>query len=71
MSNQIGLLLKMLLPSVAISIAIKYLSNSLAPVPTTLNVTIAVFLPSVVLAIALGIRGWWRSAGAKSNVSSG
>jgi hypothetical protein len=68
MSDQIGLLLKMLLPSVAISIAIKYFSPSLVPAPNTLNVTIAVFLPSVVLAIALGIRGWWRAAGEKSGL---
>jgi hypothetical protein len=63
MSDQIGLLFKMLLPSVAISIAIKYLSTSLAPIPTTPNVLIAIFLPSVMLAIGLGIRGWKRGSG--------
>ena len=57
MSDQIGLLLKMLLPSIAISIGIKYLGISLTLVPTTSIVLIAVFLPSVVLAIVLGLRG--------------
>jgi hypothetical protein len=61
MSDQIGLLLKMLLPSIAISIAIKYFSTSLTPIPTTPIVLVAVFLPSCVLAISLGIRGWWGS----------
>jgi hypothetical protein len=54
-SDQIGLLLKMLLPSVAIAIAINYLGTSLDPVPTTGIVLTAVFLPSCVLAILL----WW------------
>lgn len=57
MSDQIGLLLKMLLPSVAISIAIKYFSTSLAPVPTTMTVLVIVFLPSSLLGIALWVRG--------------
>ncbi|WP_310490013.1 hypothetical protein [Chamaesiphon sp. VAR_69_metabat_338] len=55
MSDQIGLLLKMLLPSVAISIAIHYLGASFTPVPTTSIVLVAVFLPSSVLAVWL----WW------------
>jgi hypothetical protein len=54
-SDQIGLLLKMLLPSVAISIAIHYLGTSFAPVPTPSIVLVAVFLPSSTLAIWL----WW------------
>ncbi|WP_295613173.1 hypothetical protein [Chamaesiphon sp. GL140_3_metabinner_50] len=56
MSDQIGLLLKMLLPSVAISIAINYLGNSLDPIPTTTIALIAVFLPSTVIAIFLWLR---------------
>ncbi|WP_310413104.1 hypothetical protein [Chamaesiphon sp. OTE_8_metabat_110] len=56
MSDQIGLLLKMLLPSVAISIAINYLGQSLNPDPTTSTVLVAVFLPSSAIAIFL----WWQ-----------
>jgi hypothetical protein len=55
-SAEINLLLKMLLPSVAISIAINYLGTSLTPVPTTGIVLTAVFLPSVAIAVFL----WWR-----------
>jgi hypothetical protein len=58
MSDQIGLLLKMLLPSVAISIAIHYLGLSLNPIPTNGVVLIAVFLPSSALAIFL----WFQSS---------
>jgi hypothetical protein len=54
-SDQIGLLLKMLLPSVAISIAIHYLGTRFSPVPTPSIVLVAVFLPSSALAIWL----WW------------
>jgi hypothetical protein len=47
----------MLLPSVAISIAIDYLgTTSFAPVPSTSIILIAVFLPSSALAIFL----WWH-----------
>ncbi|WP_157259996.1 hypothetical protein [Chamaesiphon minutus] len=56
MPDQIGLLLKMLLPSVAISIAINYLGTLIAPTPTTGIVLIAVFLPSIALAVFLGVR---------------
>jgi hypothetical protein len=45
----------MLLPSVAISIAIHYLGTIFTPIPTTSIVLIAVFLPSSALAIWL----WW------------
>jgi hypothetical protein len=55
-SDEIGLLLKMLLPSVAISIAINYLGTSLTPVPTTAIVLVAVFLPSS----AIGLFLWWK-----------
>lgn len=52
MSDQIGLLLKMLLPSVAISIAIKYFSITPTPVPTAQSVLAIVLLPSMILAIS-------------------
>ncbi|WP_373547199.1 hypothetical protein [Chamaesiphon sp.] len=55
--SQVGLLLKMLLPSVAISIAINYFGKSLAPVPTTGIALLAVFLPSSTIALFL----WWQS----------
>jgi hypothetical protein len=48
----------MLLPSVAISIAINYLGKSLTPVPTTEVALITVFLPSSAIAIFL----WWQSS---------
>ncbi len=57
MSDRIGLLLKMLLPSVAISIALKYFSTSMNPVPTMPIVLSAVFLPSILLGVALVVRG--------------
>jgi hypothetical protein len=47
----------MLLPSVAISIAIHYLGLSLNPIPTTEIVLTAVFLPSTAIAILL----WWQT----------
>jgi hypothetical protein len=47
----------MLLPSVAISIAIHYFGTSLTLVPNDTIVSIAVFLPAVLLALALGIKG--------------
>ncbi len=57
MSEQVGLLLKMLLPSVAISIAIGYFSPSLTPVPNNSMVLLAVFLPAVAMGMFLWIRG--------------
>jgi hypothetical protein len=47
----------MLLPSVAISIAINYLGQSFNPDPTTSIVLVAVFFPSTAIAIFL----WWQS----------
>jgi hypothetical protein len=47
----------MFVPSVLISIAIKYLAPSLAIAPTIANVLIGVFLPTMIMAIALG----WHS----------
>gem|GEM_PF-3499949 len=55
--SQVGLLLKMLLPSVAISIAINYFGKSLAPVPTNEIALLTVFLPSTAIALFL----WWQS----------
>jgi anaerobic C4-dicarboxylate transporter len=46
----------MLLPSVAISIAINYLGNSLDPIPTTTIALVAVFLPSTLIGIFLWLR---------------
>jgi hypothetical protein len=57
MSDRVGLLLKMLLPSVAISIAIHYFGADLTLVPNDPIVLISVFAPAVLLGIALAIRG--------------
>ncbi len=57
MSDQIGLLLKMLVPSVAISIAIHYFSPPVTPVPQISIVLSAVFLPPMLLGIALWLHG--------------
>jgi hypothetical protein len=46
----------MLLPSVAISIAINYLGKSLTLAPNQIVVSIVVLLPSTAMAIAL----WWK-----------
>jgi hypothetical protein len=62
MTEQIQLIVKMLVPSVLISLAIKYLAPSLAIAPTTINVLIGVFLPTVVVAIALGWHSWLSRA---------
>jgi hypothetical protein len=56
MSSEISLLVKMLLPSIAISIAINYLGKSLTPIPTTEIALIAVFLPSISIAIFLWLQ---------------
>jgi hypothetical protein len=55
MSDRVGLLLKMLLPSVAISIAIHYFGTSLTLVPNTTIVLIAVFSPAVSLGLTLAL----------------
>jgi hypothetical protein len=59
MSDRVGLLLKMLLPSVAISIAINYFGTgtNLTLVPTTTIVLISVFLPAVAMGMALWVQG--------------
>ena len=57
MSDRVGLLLKMLLPSVAISIAINYFGTNLNPIPNNTVALITVFLPSIAIGVALWIRG--------------
>jgi amino acid transporter len=57
MSDRVGLLLKMLLPSVAISIAINYFGTNLTLEPNDSIALIAVFVPSIVMGIALWVRG--------------
>lgn len=47
----------MLLPSVAISIAIHYFGTDLTLVPNDTIVLIAVFAPAVLLGLVLAIRG--------------
>ena len=51
-------LLKILIPSLLISIAIRRLAPSLGVVGTDLNATLAILIPPVVVAIGLGLRGW-------------
>lgn len=46
-------ILKVFLPSLGLSIAIKYVAPLLNVTPTLLNVLIAVIAPSIVVAIAL------------------
>jgi amino acid transporter len=47
----------MLLPSVAISIAINYFGTNLTLEPNDSIALIAVFVPSIVMGIALWVRG--------------
>ncbi|MBD3884402.1 hypothetical protein IFO70_21910 [Phormidium tenue FACHB-886] len=61
MNDQASLVLKVLLFSALISIAIKYVAPSLAISATNLNALIAVLLPSGVMAIVLSWRGARRS----------
>ncbi len=56
MTNQFGFIFKLLFISVGLSILIKY-GGSYLPIPaTTTNVLIIVFVPTIVMAIALGAR---------------
>ncbi|MBW4643730.1 MAG: hypothetical protein KME23_12200 [Goleter apudmare HA4340-LM2] len=57
MENNLGLVLKVLLLSVVLSLLIKYIGPSLAIAGTDINALIIVLLPSVILAIVL----LWRS----------
>lgn len=51
-------ILKVFLPSLALSIAIKYLAPFLKVAPTFTTVLIAVLSPSLVIAIALLVRSY-------------
>jgi hypothetical protein len=59
MNTQIGFVLKVLVLSTVLSLAIKYAAPSLAIANTTLNALIGVLLPTVVMTIALIWR--WRT----------
>jgi hypothetical protein len=52
-SDQIKLILKMLIPSALISIAIKYLAPNLAIAPTSSHALIGVLFPPIAMTIAL------------------
>jgi hypothetical protein len=54
----IGILLKLLGWSATLSVLIKYGGAIVAPAPSTITVLIAVWLPSLVMAIVLGYRAW-------------
>ena len=54
--KQAGFILKLLILSVGLSILIKYGSRSLSISGTPTNVLTIVFIPSLVMAIALGAR---------------
>jgi hypothetical protein len=62
MAASILFLLKIFLPSLLISIAIRRFAPALGLVGSDLNATIAIVLPSVVVAIVLGVRGWKSTA---------
>ncbi|HEY9694854.1 MAG TPA: hypothetical protein V6D15_21855 [Oculatellaceae cyanobacterium] len=57
MSDQIWFILKVLMVSAVLSVLIKYAAPSLSLASTPTTILIAVFLPSLIVAIAL----WWRS----------
>ncbi|MEB3180672.1 MAG: hypothetical protein VKL59_16840 [Nostocaceae cyanobacterium] len=56
MKNQTGLIAKLLIYSLAISIFIKYAAPVLDIADNTTNAVIAILSPTIILAIAL----WWR-----------
>lgn len=61
--KQTGFILKVLLISVALSLLIKYGGPTITILPTPINVLILVFMPTLVMAIALGTRYanvFWR-----------
>jgi hypothetical protein len=60
MNDKTQLILKLLLLSAALSIAIKYLAPSLNIPATSTNALIAIALPSIVMAILLLWRGQQR-----------
>ncbi|NJO40314.1 MAG: hypothetical protein HC769_01880 [Cyanobacteria bacterium CRU_2_1] len=58
--DKLNFILKVLLLSAAIAVVIRYVAPSLAIPATLTNTLIAVFLPTVIMAIALGWR--WMKA---------
>ncbi|MBW4660816.1 MAG: hypothetical protein KME15_19245 [Drouetiella hepatica Uher 2000/2452] len=64
--NPTGVIFKLLIFSALLSVAIKYAAPSLAIANTNQNALIAVLLPTIVMAIALGWRAW--KAGGKAEV---
>ncbi|WP_245939881.1 hypothetical protein [Stenomitos frigidus] len=62
----IGLIFKVLVLSVGLSIAIKYGAPALAIPPTTTSVLIAVWLPAVIAALTLGWR-WQQGRNGRQN----
>ncbi|MEH2117073.1 hypothetical protein [Nostoc sp.] len=63
MENQLGFVLKLLLLSALLSVLIKYAGPSLSILPTATNALIIIFLPIVIMAIAL----LWRFQAQKQN----
>ncbi|MDY7021066.1 MAG: hypothetical protein SWJ54_06845 [Cyanobacteriota bacterium] len=57
MDNKLGFLLKVLLLSTVVSVLIKYVGPSLAIPLSVTNTLIAVFFPSIAIAVILA----WRS----------
>jgi len=53
-----GLILKVLLLAAVLSVAIKYVGPSLAIPATPTNALIAVFLPALLMGLALAWRSW-------------
>jgi hypothetical protein len=58
MNTQIGFILKVLILSIVLSLAIKYAAPSLAIPTTNLNALIGILLPTGAMAITLLWRAW-------------
>lgn len=56
MNDRIGFILKVLILSTVISLLIKYGGRLISIAPTSINAAIAVFLPTVILALLLIVR---------------
>jgi hypothetical protein len=67
MENQFGFVLKVFILSALLSALIKYVGPALSIVETDTSALIAVFLPSVVIGIALGARIIWKFQQQKPN----
>lgn len=63
MENQLGLIVKLLLFSVLLSLLIKYAAPSLEIPATNINALIIVLLPTIIMAIAL----LWRFQAQQQN----